>query len=103
MIITRKKNWIKTASGLLAVIILVAALLAEMFPLLEMHHVCHEEECPVCETIRLCEGVVRVIGAGITATLTLFFFKILREKALPAVNNEIFRPSPVTKKVRLND
>ncbi len=98
-----KYNLIKRFAPLLAALVLFVYIVALAFPVIEQHHICHGEQCPVCEMIELCEGLAAIFGTGLAVTVVSFTVTILAISLKGYAHSTIIRRSPVEEKVRLND
>ncbi len=69
----------------------------------ESMHECHEEECPVCAVLQVCEAVLNTIGSALPIPLlasTIYIIYALAEKLSASVIPE---RSLVEEKIRMND
>lgn len=68
------------------------------------HQDCHEDDCPVCAVIRLCESVTQTLGT--TPGTTGAWFLVVHFALLLTLTMEcgyIATATPVLEKVRLNN
>ncbi len=98
-----KYNFIKKAAPVLALILLLVSLAAAGYPVYEHHHDCHGEDCPICETVKLCEGLVKVFGTGLAGVITVFAAVLSVKLTVRPDARKIAYARPVSEKVRLND
>ncbi len=96
-------NLIKKAAPALAALLLFVYLVASAFPVIEQHHACHGDECPICEMIELCEGLAAMFGTGLAVTVAAFAIVSAVFAVKGYVENIVIRRSLVEEKVRLND
>ena len=86
------------ASLMLFVIMLSSAYLAE-----HSDHECADEDCPICECIRLCESIIHSAGSDMVFTAAEFFLLVVLFLYFPIAISSFASDTPVTRKVRLND
>ncbi len=94
---------LKSAAGILCLMMLVIVLFSAFCVASETGHDCSGEDCPVCALIRQCENTMRSIGCGTAARLSLIlpFLFILFTAGSPA--DAFSQDTPVLRKVRLNN
>ena len=104
---SKTERIIRRVAGLLAVVMLAVVLFSSFYIAEESGHRCtghcESEECPVCETLRLCKAALHQIGLGVVLLVSLVIPTILSTvtKSLRACT--MTPESLVSRKVRLND
>lgn len=93
----------RTPAMILALMLLLTACLSFLYIGLEAGHHCEDEDCSVCCCIRICEGLIRKIGSGISTVFVTALFILIITIAKSAVisNNPV--ETLVSRKIRLND
>ena len=104
---SKTERIIRCVAGLLAVVMLAVVLFSSFYIAEESGHRCNthseSEECPVCETLRLCKAALRQIGLGVIA-LVIMTIPVLRNVVTKSFRTFMLTAeSPVSRKVRLND
>ncbi len=93
----------RIAAGVMGLLMLVIVLFSAFYVAAEADHDCCGEDCPVCESIQLCEATLRRAVSGTTAPraavvpVVLFLFAVI--PATLQVSGETL----VSRKVRLNN
>lgn len=67
------------------------------------HRDCHDDDCPVCAVIRLCEAATQDLGTDPAAGAWLLFVSFALVLTLTMESRYIATVSPVLEKVRLNN
>ena len=93
----------KIAAGFLAVVLLAVVLISSWYIAEEAGHDCTGENCPVCETIRQCETVLRHVGLGVLLAVSVVIPTVLHSLSGSLRAYELPQRTPVSLKVRLND
>ncbi len=92
---------------LMVAVLVFAATVSMAYPVFEYSHKCiHEscdEDCPICQILKICEGTVKVIGAGSVSVILVGITVYSRVLTVKHEAGYIFILNPVTGKVRLND
>ncbi len=84
---------------------ITAIILIGLCPVLFLHHEClheSEEECPVCECIRVCYMMIRQIGVQPLPMIALVIVNMLAKTGLVIMRKAVPQ-TPVARKVRLNN
>jgi hypothetical protein len=93
----------RTLALIVATLLLLTACLSFLYIGLEAGHHCEDEDCSVCCCIRMCEGLIRKIGSGIStvSATALFILITIIAKSVMISNNPV--ETLVSRKIRLND
>ena len=98
-----EKNSIRVVSGALCAFLLLLTFIACFYIASEADHDCDGENCPICACIENCVAVLQRVGTAVPVftsyVLCAFVAVILSNQD----NSYIFRLTPVSRKVRLND
>ncbi len=90
-------------AGIMAVMMLVVVLFSVTFIVVEIHHDCCGEDCPVCACISQCESILQQFGYGMTLQAAVISLAVI----LVLCNFLSFfiraQDSPVSRKVRMNN
>jgi hypothetical protein len=90
-------------AGIMAVMMLVVVLFSVTFIVVEIHHDCCGEDCPVCACISQCESILQQFGYGMTlqaAVISLAVILVLCNFLSLFIRAQ---DSPVSRKVRMNN
>ncbi len=90
-------------ADLLALLISVTVLFSVFYLAIEMNHDCVGDNCPICESMRLCEQNLRQSDTGFTRLIAVIAPVILFLFAIVACFDYLRQSSPVTEKIRMND
>ena len=104
---SKTERIIRRVAGLLAVVMLAVVLFSSFYIAEESGHLCRShsesEECPVCETLRLCKAALHQIGLGVVMLVSLAI-PVLRSVVTKSLRACMLTPeSLVSRKVRMND
>jgi hypothetical protein len=90
-------------AGIMAVMMLVVVLFSVTFIVVEIHHDCCGEDCPVCACISQCESILQQFGYGMTLQAAMTAIAVIF--ALCCVFSLFIhkQDSPVSRKVRMNN
>ncbi len=97
------KGSVRFAAAAIVLIMLAALLSSALYIAAEADHDCSGEDCRVCANIQQCVNVLHLIGGAAAghliaaAAVSVFVFS-----AAPAPEDRA-RPTPVSRRVRLND
>ncbi len=97
------KNLNRVLAGIMAIMMLSAVLCSFFFLAKEVGHQCHEENCPICESIELCTGIVRRLSAGVTFAVVLAALTVFSFSVFSATEHIFCEDTLVSRKIRLND
>ena len=94
---------LRLASVLLGLLIACSVLFSGLFLYADMDHDCEEEHCPICEIMAQCENVLSGMKevcchAGMAVIGLSVFYAILTFSMWVQV-----RPTPVSRKIQLNN
>ena len=89
----------KTGSGLLCVTLILVTLFSAFFLIREAGHDCSGGNCPICACLRQAEQNLKQLGTGIPACAAVFLFS----QVLSGAPAGLYRDTPVSRKVRLNN
>ena len=90
-------------AGIIAAMMLFTVLFSYFYIASEVNHDCIGENCPICESIQICENTVKKIGSGlITIAVLLFsFVHVYFPKFI--YNSDISFDTPISLKIRMNN
>ena len=91
-------------AGVLAVMMLAVLMLSSLFIAIEANHHCncHDDDCPICESIHQCLNILHGFGNKLTASTVIIPFMAVLTVFLSPVCDILFS-TPVSRKVRLNN
>ena len=84
-------------------LLLILTFISAYYVAAESEHECHEEDCPVCAVLEVCEAVLSRIGGAmpVAAIVAIVYMTYVRaEKLMEALAPE---RSLVEEKIRMND
>ena len=95
-------------SGKITAIFLILAVLLFLFVstyfiAYEADHECTGDDCPVCALIQMSENILRQLGSGVPAAAAASSLFILILMMQICTSESIILPTPVSKKIRLNN
>ena len=96
----------KAFSSAVCFIALLAVFSAFFFLLLEAGHDCsgcHDDDCPVCACMQMCEEQLHRLGGLLTAGIVCLFVFACTVFVFHSVRVLIIEATPVSRKVRLNN
>ncbi len=102
MVYINRTNTNRTIAGIMAAMMLVVMLFSGIFIIEHADHECSGEDCPICESIQLCESMLPGLGIGIPEAGMQFIplVAILVIISIPVCS--VIADTPVSNKVRLN-
>lgn len=77
-------------------------LFASVYVAAEAEHDCIGEDCPICALVDQCEGILKSAGDGSVTVGLAIFLGVLITAAVSMTSQEVFLPTPITERVRLN-
>ncbi len=98
----KKKN-MRALAVFLIVIFLVNTILSLLYTSMEANHHCNHENCPICETILICEKSVRNLCAFLAVVIVVYLFAILVDLISGKEKSLFIRMTLVKQGIRLND
>ena len=94
----------RSAAALLCVLLLFAAFVSFLYVVEEFHHDCSGEDCYVCASVAQCADVLRQIGCALALLSIVWLAVATAVRAQVLLRRSIFViPSPVVRKIRLNN
>lgn len=88
----------------LGLVLLSVLLISAGYVLLEWHHACSGEHCPVCTNVSNCVAVLRTEGSGVLLVEAPKLTAIQPALRSPVSHNaRLAADSPVSRKVKLSD
>ncbi|MCR5509704.1 MAG: hypothetical protein K6F54_01920 [Lachnospiraceae bacterium] len=94
---------VKAAVICLSVLLVLTVLFSNAFMIEESHHTCSDDECPICETLKLCDRLLRQTSGGVTAPVMVCIEPLYVTDMLPDYQGLWSSVTPVGDKVRMND
>ena len=101
-----KKRIRQIFSSAVGILTLLAVFSAAFFLIIEAGHVrhCHhEDDCPVCACMQMCEEQLHRLGGPLTAGIVCLFVFAFAACIFNSVRVLIIEATPVSRKVRLNN
>ena len=93
----------KVIAGTIVMMMAAVIMFSVFFIAAEADHDCEGEECHICATIKICNGILRQAGGAkalaVTCAVALF---IMAVTVLPH-EDQLAKETPVSSKVQLND
>ncbi|MCR4595806.1 MAG: hypothetical protein K5673_03385 [Lachnospiraceae bacterium] len=83
--------------------LILTILLTNAYMVEEAHHICSEEDCPICENLRLCDQLLRQTSGGVSIPIAVYDMPLYQSEILPDSRCIWLNMSPVGDKVRMND
>ncbi len=97
------KNMRKMIACIMMIMMLFTVSVSSFFVSEHFHHDCDGEDCPICETLQICENAIRCIGGAIVPAVLAGFAFVTIVQAI-CVSTELFlNDTLVSQKVRLNN
>ena len=83
-------------------LLLILTVLSGYYIAAESGHECHEEDCPVCAALEICEAVLNRIGSAmpIMGIAVITYLTVIRAEG---ITFEMPERSLVEEKIRMND
>ncbi len=101
VIISQKR--IRVLAIIMAFLMLAVIMISSAYLALHSDHDCAEEDCPICECMRICESLIRSAGCDIVFNTAAFVLPVIFFIYVLSVIRSFAWDTPVTMKVRLND
>ncbi len=83
--------------------LILTVLLSNAYMVEEVHHVCSDEECPICENLKLCDQLLRQTSGGVSIPIAVYDMPLYQSEKLPEYRCLWNGMTPVGDKVRMND
>lgn len=93
----------KITSIFLILVLLLFLFVSTYFIAYEADHECTGEDCPVCALIQMSENSLRQLGSGASAAAAVSSLFILILVMQTCTGDSITLPTPVSRKIRLNN
>ena len=97
------KTSVKVLAGILGILVALSFVFSLFFVALESDHECEGEECHICRTMEVCEGILRQAGSAVTSKAalmaTVWVVCLLAFPVITFVQDKTL----VTDKVKMND
>ncbi len=87
----------------LSVHLILTVLLSNAYMVEEAHHICSEDDCPICDNLRLCDLLLRQTSSGVSVPVMVYKVPLYSAEALPDYRCLWNGFNPVGDKVRMND
>ncbi len=94
---------IKYLSFIMAFLLIGSIFLSLTYMSMEFSHHCEAENCPVCETLLVCENNINHICGIIASILLMFIFFSLKSLQEKLTDNYFIFKSLVTQRIRMNN
>ncbi len=94
---------IKVLAFIMAFLMLAVIMLSSAYLAIHSNHECAEEDCPICECLRICESLIRSAGNNIVFNTAVFVLPVILFPFVLSIIRSYAWDTPVTMKVRLND
>ena len=85
-------------SGIIALIMLLSA----MYMAEEVHHECSGEDCPVCECLNICEGILYETESAEVVPVAAAFTVLIVFMIERGAGYMLLHDTPVSEKVRMD-
>ncbi len=99
----KQNAFLSCMSIILCGMLLIGVLFSSFYIATEHDHNCQGEDCPICHTVALCENFMSQVGAGIAILAAVLFTALLLENVAHIFSVVLVSPTPVTRKIRLNN
>ena len=94
---------VKILAGIVGIMVALSFVFSLFFVTIEADHECEGEECHICRTMEVCEGLLRQSGAAVTsAAVPVAAVWIICLVSVP-VMTYVQDKTLVTDKVKMND
>jgi hypothetical protein len=94
---------VKILAGIVGIMVALSFVFSLFFITIEADHECEGEECHICRTLEVCEGLLRQSGAAVTSgAVPVAAVWIICLVAVP-VMTYVQDKTLVTDKVKMND
>ncbi len=87
----------------LSVHLILTVLLSNAYMVEEAHHICSEDDCPICENLKLCDQLLRQTSGGVSIPTAVYDMPLYQSEKLPEYRCLWNVMTPVGDKVRMND
>ena len=96
---------VKAVSVLAAVALLFVMLFSSLYVSenLQHHRNCHDENCPICETVNLLSVTVKQLGTALPAVTGIILMAFILKGLLNISEEDLIYSNPVSWKIRLNN
>ena len=97
------KTFVTVMAGILGILVVLSFVFSVFFVALKSDHQCEGEECHVCRTMEVCEGLLSNTGNAVSSNASLM--TAVWALCLIAVPTVVFvqDKTPVRDKVKMND
>lgn len=93
----------KNLAVLLCALMSSVMLLSALYVISEANHDCCGDCCPICAHIDQCNAVLRSAGEGTAALSMAILLAVIVSELIIAADKNVFLPTLVTQKIRLNN
>ena len=99
------KKLIKKSTGIvICALMLSLVFVSAYYVALETSHHCeNEDECPICECIQVCDGVLRNMGNAVRALIVSVLLGVMTVSVVTLKQFVLIKGTPVNRKIRLNN
>ena len=93
----------KVIPSIFAVFFIISTFLSVTYMSKEVGHHCEDENCPICETLLICEDHINHLGGFITIFITAYIFTTVIKSNKTAIEKIFVYKTPITQGVRMNN
>ncbi|MBQ9278161.1 MAG: hypothetical protein IJ224_05955 [Lachnospiraceae bacterium] len=93
----------KILPSMLIILFIVSIFLSLTYISKEAGHHCEGENCPICETLLICENHINQLGGFITILLTAYIFITVINSNKTAIEKLFVYKTLITQGVRMNN
>lgn len=93
----------KLSAAFICIWLLLGVTFSAFFLAKEYDHHCHMDDCPICQTMAVCESFVNELGSVILTAAVAFACLVLTILLIKQSFEILCAPTPVSCKVRLNN
>lgn len=87
----------------MSVMLVMTVMLSNAYIVEEVHHTCSDDECPICENLKLCDQLLRQSSGGATVPVLVIAVPLYAADTLTDYQFIWDSITPVGDKVRMND
>jgi len=98
------KNKLKNKIALcMTILILFVIIYSELFIIINIHHNCSGNNCPICAEIKIAEAMIQQFGSAVPPVMLLIIFVCFIAETISITNQVNLFSTPVEMKVRMDD
>ena len=91
------------SAAFICIWLLLGVTFSAFFLAKEYDHHCHLDDCPICQTIAVCESFVNELGSAVLTVVLAIACFVAAALLLKQSFEMLCLPTPVSRKVRLNN